>query len=142
MYISERLNFIDATSAESKAKEILCGLGFKPDELDRPSVKFSGGWRMRIAIAKVIFSEPEVLLLDEPTNHLDLVALIWLEQYVANLEITVVIVSHARDFLNQVVDEIIEFTDQKLVYYRGNFDQFEKTKSEKMKQQARERSTQ
>ena len=142
MYINERLNFIDATSAESKAKEILCGLGFKPDELDRPSVKFSGGWRMRIAIAKVIFSEPEVLLLDEPTNHLDLVALIWLEQYVANLEITVVIVSHARDFLNQVVDEIIEFTDQKLVYYRGNFDQFEKTKSEKMKQQARERSTQ
>jgi len=109
--IEERLNFIDATSAESKAKEILCGLGFKPDELNKPSVKFSGGWRMRIAIAKVIFSEPEVLLLDEPTNHLDLVALIWLEQYVANLEICVVIVSHARDFLNQVVDEIIEFAD-------------------------------
>jgi len=134
MYIHERLNFIDATSAESKAKEILCGLGFKPDELNRPSVKFSGGWRMRIAIAKVIFSEPEVLLLDEPTNHLDLVALIWLEQYVANLEITVVIVSHARDFLNQVVDEIIEFADQKLTYYRGNFDQYEKTKTEKLKQ--------
>ena len=82
LYVSERLNFIDAISAESKAKEILCGLGFKPDELNRPSVKFSGGWRMRIAIAKVIFSEPEVLLLDEPTNHLDLVALIWLEEYV------------------------------------------------------------
>ena len=88
---------------------------------------------MRIAIAKVIFSEPEVLLLDEPTNHLDLVALIWLERYVANLDITVVIVSHARDFLNQVVDEMIEFSQQKLIYYKGNFDQYEKTKMEKMK---------
>lgn len=77
--VNERLELIDAASAEAKAKEILCGLGFKPSELDNPSKKFSGGWRMRIAIAKVIFSEPEVLLLDEPTNHLDLVALIWLE---------------------------------------------------------------
>jgi ATP-binding cassette subfamily F protein 3 len=92
-----------------EAIHILTGLGFKMHELKVPSKKFSGGWRMRIAIAKVIFSEPEILLLDEPTNHLDLVALIWLEQYVKNLDITVVIVSHARDFLNQVVDEIIEF---------------------------------
>lgn len=92
---------------------------------------------MRIAIAKVIFSEPEVLLLDEPTNHLDLVALIWLEDYVCALDITVVIVSHARDFLNQVVDEVIEFQGQRLHYYKGNFNQYEKTKTEKVKQQAR-----
>ena len=100
---------IEHTKAEAKAIEILTGLGFKQHELSKKSKEFSGGWRMRIAIAKVIFSEPEVLLLDEPTNHLDLVALIWLEKYVANLDITVVIVSHARDFLNMVVDEIIEF---------------------------------
>lgn len=80
--ITERLDMIDATNAEIKAIKILIGLGFKKDELDKPSKKFSGGWRMRIAIAKVIFSEPEILLLDEPTNHLDLVALIWLERYV------------------------------------------------------------
>jgi ATP-binding cassette subfamily F protein 3 len=78
----------------------LTGLGFKAEELSRKAGNFSGGWRMRIAIAKVIFSEPEILLLDEPTNHLDLVALIWLEQYVTSLNITVLIVSHARDFLN------------------------------------------
>lgn len=140
--VSERLDLIEAPLAEAKAKEILCGLGFQPDQLRNPSKKFSGGWRMRIAIAKVIFSEPEVLMLDEPTNHLDLVALIWLEQYVANLDITVVIVSHARDFLNQVVDEIIEFQDQKLTYYKGNFDQFEKTKTEKIKQVSRLRTQQ
>lgn len=97
---------------------------------------------MRIAIAKVIFSEPEILMLDEPTNHLDLVALIWLENYIKSLEITVLIVSHARDFLNEVVDEIIEFQNQKLHYFRGNFDSYEKTKNEKMKQQARQRESQ
>ena len=97
---------------------------------------------MRIAIAKVIFSEPEILLLDEPTNHLDLVALIWLETYVKQLDITVVIVSHARDFLNQCVDEIIEFSGQKLHYFKGDFDTYEKTKNEKIKQQKRIRESQ
>ena len=100
---------IDAVGAPAKAKHILTGLGFKEREFSVPTKKFSGGWRMRVAIAKVIFSEPEILMLDEPTNHLDLVALIWLENYVKQLDITVLIVSHARDFLNQVVDEIIDF---------------------------------
>jgi len=141
-YVIERLEEIDANNAETKAIHILTGLGFKQSELNNASKKFSGGWRMRIAIAKVIFSEPEILMLDEPTNHLDLVALIWLENYVKALDITVVIVSHAREFLNQVVDEIIEFANQKLHYYKGNFDQYQKTKTEKNKQQQRMRDNQ
>lgn len=88
---------------------------------------------MRIAIAKVIFSEPEILLLDEPTNHLDIPALIWLERYLQDLDTTVIIVSHARDFLNATVDEIIHFSAQKLTYYKGNFEQFEKTRGDKEK---------
>lgn len=108
--ISERLDLIDANDAEPKAIKILNGIGFSQEDLHRPSKDFSGGWRMRIAIAKVIFSEPEILLLDEPTNHLDLPALIWLENYIQELtETTIMIVSHARDFLDACCDEIIHF---------------------------------
>jgi len=130
IFVANRLEEIDASSAESKAIYILMGLGFKNDQLNTPSKKFSGGWRMRISIAKVIFSEPDILMLDEPTNHLDLVALIWLEKYIKELDITVVIISHAREFLNQVVDEIIDLAGQKLTYYKGNFDTYRKTKAE------------
>jgi len=107
--ISERLEMIDHTEAEPKAIGILTGIGFAQEELHKKSKEFSGGWRMRIAIAKVIYSEPEILMLDEPTNHLDLNALIWLEEYIRMLDITIIIVSHARDFLNATVDEIIYF---------------------------------
>jgi ATP-binding cassette subfamily F protein 3 len=120
--IATRLEAINAGEAESKAIKILNGIGFATEDLNRPSKSFSGGWRMRIAIAKVIFCEPEILMLDEPTNHLDLPALIWLENYIQNLDITIIIVSHARDFLDATVDEIIHFQGQKLTYYKGNFE--------------------
>lgn len=130
--IAVRLDTIESSKAEAKATQILTGIGFSLEELHKPSKSFSGGWRMRIAIAKVIFSEPEILLLDEPTNHLDLPALIWLENYIQTLtDTTIIIVSHARDFLNATCDEIIHFQNQKLTYYKGNFEQFEKTKNEK-----------
>lgn len=140
--VTERLDLIDASEAPSKAAVILNGLGFSPEQLSWPSNKFSGGWRMRISIAKVVFCEPEILMLDEPTNHLDLVALIWLEQYVMSLDVTVVIVSHAKDFLNNVVDEIIELSNKKLEYYRGNFDTFEKVKATQLTNRIKRREYQ
>jgi len=117
-------------------------LGFPEEELHYASKTFSGGWRMRIALAKVIFCEPEILMLDEPTNHLDLDALAWLEAYIKQLNITVIIVSHARDFLNEVVDEIIHFYNSKLTYYKGNFEQFEKTRNEQLKLQKKQHESQ
>ena len=108
--INERLEIIGAAEQETKAIKILTGIGFSQADLHKPSNQFSGGWRMRIAISKVIFAEPEILMLDEPTNHLDLPALIWLENYIQELvDTTVIIVSHARDFLNATVDEIMHF---------------------------------
>ena len=141
--VIEQLDLIDAKEAPSKATQILIGLGFTQDQLSWPSKKFSGGWRMRISIAKVVFCEPEILMLDEPTNHLDLVALIWLEQYIQSLdETTVIIISHARDFLNATVDEIIELQNLKLTYYKGNFDTFLQVKAEQTLQRQRKREAQ
>lgn len=137
-----RLEEIDYNTAETKAMQILKGIGFSDYDVNRPSNSFSGGWRMRIAIAKVIFCEPEILMLDEPTNHLDLPALIWLENYIQNLDCTIIIVSHARDFLNATVEEIIHFQNSKLTYYKGNFEQFEKTKNEKIRNQKAAKSNQ
>jgi ATP-binding cassette subfamily F protein 3 len=133
-----RLIEIEAHEAEPRASQILSGLGFSQDDLSRKSNTFSGGWRMRISLAKALFSNPDILLLDEPTNHLDLDAVLWLEDYVQSLEITVIIVSHARDFLNNVAEEIIHFHDQQLMYFKGNYDQFEKTRTEMMRNQKKQ----
>jgi ATP-binding cassette subfamily F protein 3 len=130
--INRRLEEIDAHKAEARASTILSGLGFTNPMLSKPISSLSGGWRVRVALAKALFVKPDVLLLDEPTNHLDLDAVMWLEDYVTNVcKNTVVVVSHAREFLNVVCTDIIHFFEQKLVYYKGNYDSFERTRSER-----------
>ncbi len=128
--IHTRLADIDAHSAEARAASILAGLGFDQEAQKRPASSFSGGWRMRVALAAVLFSRPDLLLLDEPTNYLDLEGTLWLEDYVRRYPHTVVIISHDRDLLNRAVNSIVHLEDRKLTFYRGPFDQFEKQRAE------------
>ncbi|XP_059662014.1 ABC transporter F family member 4 [Cornus florida] len=121
----ERMQIMGSDAAESQASKILAGLGFTKDMQSRPTRSFSGGWRMRISLARALFVQPTLLLLDEPTNHLDLRAVLWLEEYLCRWKKTLVVVSHDRDFLNTVCVEIIHLHDLKLHFYRGNFDDFE-----------------
>ncbi|XP_057450919.1 ABC transporter F family member 4-like isoform X2 [Lotus japonicus] len=121
----EKLQLMGSDAAESQASKILAGLGFTKDMQGRPTKSFSGGWRMRISLARALFVQPTLLLLDEPTNHLDLRAVLWLEEYLCRWKKTLVVVSHDRDFLNTVCIEIIHLHDLKLHLYRGNFDDFE-----------------
>ena len=129
--IYERLSEIDAYSAPSRAAILLTGLGFQEHELRAPFSSFSGGWRMRVALAAALFVEPDVLLLDEPTNHLDLEAIIWLEGYLANYPHTLLIISHDREVLNKCVDHVIHIDQKQLVSYKGNYDTFEREREAK-----------
>ncbi|XP_057868711.2 ABC transporter F family member 4 [Cryptomeria japonica] len=130
----ERLQVIGSDAAESQASKILAGLGFTKDMQVRPTKSFSGGWRMRISLARALFVQPTLLLLDEPTNHLDLRAVLWLEEYLGRWKKTLVVVSHDRDFLNSVCTDIIHLHDEKLHFYRGNFDAFETGYEQKRKE--------
>jgi len=142
MEIFKRLDEIDAHTAEARASVILTGLGFSHDDLSRPTKEFSGGWRMRVALARALFAAPDILLLDEPTNHLDLDAVMWLEDYLITWPNTVVIVSHAREFLNTVCTDIYHYKDAKLTYYKGNYDSYEKRRTEQIIQSKREAEAQ
>ncbi|MBP1850738.1 ABC-F family ATP-binding cassette domain-containing protein [Rhizobium halophytocola] len=128
--IQTRLADIDAHSAEARAATILAGLGFDHEAQLRPASSFSGGWRMRVALAAVLFSEPDLLLLDEPTNYLDLEGTLWLEDYVRRYPHTVIVISHDRDMLNNAVNAIVHLDQKKLTFYRGGYDQFERQRAE------------
>jgi ATP-binding cassette subfamily F protein 3 len=130
--VHTRLADIEAHRAPARAATILHGLGFNAEQQLRPCRDFSGGWRMRVALAAVLFSEPDLLLLDEPTNHLDLEATLWLEDYLKRYPHTVLLVSHDRDLLNKVVDKIIHLEALKLTVYSGGYDTFEKTRALKI----------
>jgi ATP-binding cassette subfamily F protein 3 len=132
--IQTRLADIDAWSAEARASSILKGLGFDDADQLRPCADFSGGWRMRVALAAVLFSQPDLLLLDEPTNYLDLEGALWLESYLAKYPHTVIIVSHDRGLLNRAVGSILHLEDRKLTYYAVPYDKFAERRAERLAQ--------
>jgi ATP-binding cassette subfamily F protein 3 len=133
--IQVRLNDIGAHAAPARAAQILAGLGFSEEEQQRPCSEFSGGWRMRVALASVLFTAPDILLLDEPTNYLDLEGTLWLESFIASYPHTVLIVSHDRDLLNKAVNSILHLSDGKLTLYAGGYDVFEETRRERQRLQ-------
>ncbi len=134
--IYARLAEIGADAAPARASEILAGLGFTNDDLARPMAEFSGGWRMRVAMAAALFAEPDLLLLDEPTNYLDLEGAIWLEARLRRYPRTAIVISHDRELLDNSCDSILHLTEGRLDFYSGNFSNFERQRSEKLRLQA------
>ena len=132
--IHERLNAIDAHGAPACAARILAGLGFTEAAQHQPLASFSGGWRMRVGIAALLFSEPDLLLLDEPSNHLDLEAALWLESFLRAYRGGLIVVSHERDLLNTVADHILHLERGGLTLYPGNYDSFARQRSERRAQ--------
>ena len=125
-HVYDELKAVNADAAEPKARRILAGLGFTPEMILRPSKAFSGGWRMRISLARALFIEPTLLMLDEPTNHLDLNAVIWLDNYLQSWKKTLLVVSHDQSFLDNICTDIIHLDGKKLYYYKGNYSLFKK----------------
>ena len=140
--VHDRLLAIDAYSAPARAAKILNGLGFDEEMQQRPVDSFSGGWKMRIALGALLFSEPDILLLDEPSNHLDLEATLWLENFLKSYPATLVVISHERDLLNKVVDHILHLQGGELTLYPGGYDAFEKQRAERAAQLAAAKASQ
>ncbi|MDQ2879565.1 MAG: ATP-binding cassette domain-containing protein, partial [Pseudomonadota bacterium] len=140
--IHDRLIAIEAYAAESRAARILVGLGFDEEMQQRTLDSFSGGWKMRVALAALLFSQPDLLLLDEPSNHLDLEATLWLEDFLKSYPATMVVISHERDLLNNVVDNILHLERGKITLYAGGYDSFEKQRAERAAQLAAAKASQ
>ena len=140
--VHERLLAIDAYGAPSRASKILLGLGFDEEMQARPLDSYSGGWKMRVALAALLFSEPDILLLDEPSNHLDLEATLWLENFLKDYSGTLVVISHERDLLNNVVDTILHVEGGRLTQYAGGYDDFERQRAERAAQFAAAKASQ
>ncbi len=140
--IHARLTDIGAHAAEARAARILAGLGFDAAAQARPCSDFSGGWRMRVALAALLFAQPDLLLLDEPTNYLDLEGTLWLERFLARYPHTVIVISHDRDLLNSAVDSIVHLTGRKLTLWRGGYDSFERQYRERQVLQQKQRMKQ
>ncbi len=136
--LNDRYALLEGDRAASKTGEVLEGLGFSTEELDQPLQRFSGGWRMRAVLAKLLLQQPDILMLDEPTNHLDIDSIEWLEQYLKTYHGAVVIVSHDRFFLNRMVNQIAELRNKKIYTYTGNYDNFLVQRQEQIEQQKRE----
>ena len=119
--VYDELRAIGADQAEPRARRLLAGLGFSKEMQDRPTNKFSGGWRMRVSLARALYIEPTLLMLDEPTNHLDLNAVIWLDNYLQGYKKTLLIVSHDQSFLDNVCTDIVHLDQCKLWYYKGEY---------------------
>lgn len=137
-HVYAELRAIGADAAEPKARRILAGLGFTAEMQDRPTKNFSGGWRMRVSLARALYLEPTLLMLDEPTNHLDLNAVIWLDNYLQGWKKTLLVVSHDQSFLDNVCTDIIHLDMEKLFYYKGNYSMFKKMLTQKRKEQIKE----
>ena len=137
-----RLADIDAYSAEARASSILSGLGFRQDSQKKPCSSFSGGWRMRVALASVLFSNPDLLLLDEPTNYLDFEGTVWLESFLQKFKSTVLVISHDRNLLNKSVNGILHLSSKKLQFYTGNFDAFDDERRNQLEQKLTQKNKQ
>jgi ATP-binding cassette subfamily F protein 3 len=140
--LHDRLIAIDAYTAEARAARILVGLGFDEEMQGRPLDSYSGGWKMRVALAALLFSEPDLLLLDEPSNHLDLEATLWLENFLKAYPAMMVVISHERDLLNNVVDTILHLEGGKTTMYTGGYDSFERQRAERAAQLAAAKASQ
>jgi ATP-binding cassette subfamily F protein 3 len=140
--VHERLIAIDAYTAPARASRILVGLGFDEEMQGKPLDSFSGGWKMRVALASLLFSQPDLLLLDEPSNHLDLEATLWLENFLKGYPAMMVVISHERDLLNNVVDHILHLEGGQVTLYSGGYDSFERQRAERAAQLAAAKASQ